>query len=642
MVDILRTAISGLRTAQQGLSTAGHNIANVNTPNYSRQRIEQVAARPEFSGKGTFLGTGVDVQSVKRVYDNFLTQQVRVHSSTLSQLDVQDGLYHQVNGLLADSSAGFAPMLQAFFDATQAATESPTSTPLRQVMLSQAQALASRVRDLDGQFAALRDNVNTSLKDTITEINGIAEAIGKVNRDIVVVSGGGAGVPNDLLDKRDDLLAQLAERVNVQAVEQADGTVNVFVGSGQPVAIGFNAYKLETARSSYATEDLEIRFAGQAQGTDLSSLLQGGKLGGLLAFRNETLNGLQSDLGLLARGISDTFNAQHREGMDLENRLGQDFFKAGDARVLRNDNNSGGASLSATVTDATALARSDYEITSVGGAWQVRRLSDNHILGPGEISVGTGTLDFDGVHVDIAGTAPANGDRFLLQPTREAARTFDVAITRPVDIALATPIRASAIVGNAGSGTISSGTVLDAADPHLLDRIEVRFTSATSYDVVDVSGASEVTLSSGNAYDPLSGATLALNGWQVALSGEPAAGDVFRVENNQGGIGDNRNGLLLAGLATQRLLLDGTYDYKSLYGDILGGVGSRSNRVANALDTQTALLDQARQARDAASGVNLDEEAADLQKFQQSYSASAQLIRVADNLFQTLLGVVQR
>ncbi len=655
MADFLRTALSGLRASQHGLATAGHNIANVNNRNYSRQYVELVARRPELqSGRG-YVGTGVELAGIGRAYDAFLSAQVREHSSGQQQLSTLDGLLKQLNSLVAAPETSLAPALQDFFNAMRDVAEAPHSTPARQVALSQAESMVSRFRDMDAQLQALRDNASQGSRDTVTEINTLAEALAKVNSDIQLA--GGSGAPGDLLDQRDGLLGELARRVNLQTVFNADGTANVFIGKGQSLVLGNERRRLEAVSSIFDPSEVEIRYAGQKNGSDISEFLSGGKIGGYLGFRNEVLAPMQRDFGMVARGIAEAVNAQHRAGVDLGGRFGRDFFSVGAPRALSSDLNAGSGALGVTVADVTQLQRSDYELSFDGASYRLTRLSDKQSVWSGAALPPASPVD--GLDIRFASGAVAAGDRFLIQPTHMAGMRFDVALTNPGEIAAAAPILATAGTVNKGTGRVSAGDVVDAANAALQASVEIVFTSDTQFSVIDKASGTPVS-------DPATGLPMAglsftpgqeirANGWSVELDGVPKRGDTFVVEANASNAsGDNRNAQKLADLESKAVLLQGpevdsgtgkprpTADFKGFYAIMVADSATRGNRTSNGLKAQEALLDKAVKTRDSLSGVNVDEEAGDILKFQQSYQASAQLIQLADELFKTLLGAVAR
>ncbi len=619
--DIFGTGVSGLLAFQRALGTTGHNISNVNTEGYSRQRVELNARPPQGTGSG-FIGTGVEVATVARVYDGFLTAQVRAYTSTHSQLQEFYRLAGQVDNLLADPQAGLTPGLQRFFNAVHGVANDPSSIPARQVMLGEGQALIDRFRYLGERLGNLGEGVNTQIRNSVNDINSYAQALADINRRIVQAQGTVSGQPaNDLLDQRDALIARLAERVAVSTVAQDDGALNVFIGNGQTLVLGGNAYPLTATADPYDPTRLEISY-GTA---NVSDQLVGGSLGATLDFRARILDPARNELGRLATGLAFSFNAQQRAGLNLNDALGGDFFAPAAPAVRPRSSNTGSGSLGVTVSNGGALTASDYLARYDGANWTVTRLSD------GFSQTGAGPFSLDGLTITPGG-APDSGDSFLIQPTQPGASGIGLALSDPRLIAAAAPVRTRASLGNSGSGAISAGEVLNATDPGLFNTVTLNFVSATQYQV---NGAGPLI-----AYT--SGANIDLNGWRVAVSGTPAAGDVFTIEKNTGGVSDNRNALTLADLRTRLTLGNASASYEGVYGELVGQVGAATRSADISRSAQQSLLAQASEARDGVSGVNLDEEAANLLRFQQAYQAAAQVIATADTVFQTLLTALRR
>ena len=640
MVDILRTAVSGLMGFRTAMATTSHNVANVNTPYYSRQRVELGTMMPEQRSYG-YLGRGVNIQGVSRAYDDFLMKQLRGHGSSVGQYDTLNNLTGQMSAVLGDTEVGLTPDLEAFFGALQDLANSPASIPARQVFLDEARTLTTRAQDIDSALTSLRKSVDTGIRNAVSTVNDLTAGIAKINQDIVQATKSPTNSPNDLLDNRDRLLMDLSKMVGIQVVAQDDGGVNVFMGNGQPLVVGNNAYKLEAAQSGFDPRETTVRLVGQTKGSDLERYITGGELGGYFEFRRAILNPAQDGLGLLAMGLAETFNAQHQRGMDLNGDLGGNLFEVGASKVWTHANNdaAGAATFDAVVTDSTKLVRSDYEIRYDGTGYTATRLSDQKIiLASGDLAALNTELSKDGLNLTLTSGSPTDGDRFLIQPTRQGAPGFELKITDPRKIAAAAPITTSGATGNLGTGSISAGTVLDANDTTLQHTVSITFSSATQFDVLDAT--SGATLASGVAYDSATGATLSYNGWEITLSGNPQAGDLFEVKNNVGGIGDNRNALELVKLETRPQLMGGN-DYRGVYALMIAEVGAQGRRVESTLRSQEALLEQSELARESVSGVNLDEEAADLVRFQQAYEASAQMIQTANSLFKTMLDAVR-
>jgi len=656
MVDILRTGLSALISSQRALATTSHNIANANKPGYSRQRVEIGSNIPHFAGSAgrpMYVGTGVHVQSIERLYDDFAMQQVRGHTSNVGQAETMDQWIGQLDGVLGDGKTGLAPALDQFFAAAQDVADSPASLPARQAMLGQAGTLAARFQELDNQINGLRQGVNQTLGNAVGEINTLAQGIAKINESIVLSQGGNGGTAPDLLDQRDQMVADLARKVPVTTLAQSDGTLTVFVGNGQTLVQGYKTYGLEVTRSASDSRKLDIRFAQNS--AVVTDHLSGGEVGGLVAFQNQVLDPAQNKLGLMAVGLAKTFNDQHRLGMDFNGQLGGDFFKTGApfpgnpppsdvALAAPNTNNSGTATVTFQIADIGAVQPSDYEVFLGSSGYSVRRLSDDKVVYSGASMPGA---PVDGLTIGIGGGAMSVGDRFLVQPTRETARSFQLAIQDPRQIAVAAPIKTAASQSNVGTAKISAGEALDAGNPDLLRSVELRFTSATQFDVVDVSATPPATLATSQLYTP--GASVPSgspppfdNGWRVAVTGTPAKGDVFKIDSNAGGVGDNRNALKLAGLQARQTLLNGTSNFRDVHGQMVAEVGTRGGNARATLQAQTALLEHATQARDGVSGVNLDEEAANLMKYQQSYEAAAKVVQIGDSIIQTLLDAIRR
>lgn len=634
MGDILRTGLSGLIAFQRSLATASHNIANANTPGYTRQRVELTNNRPDYVGGLSgpqYIGSGVSAVSVSRVYDNFLTEQARNYGSSVGQLEAKDRWTTQLDGVLGDGSTGLAPALKQFFASAQDVANSPASLPARQALLGQAETLAGQFNNLDGQMNVLRDGVNQDLRGAVTSINGLAESIAKANQAIATSVGGGASAAPDLLDQRDQLVADLAQKVSVNTVIQSDGSMSVFIGNGQNLVMGAKANVLETKTSTTDPRKLDIQF--KQGGSVITTAFNSGEVGGLLAFQDQVLDPAQNKLGLMAVGLAQTFNDQHQLGMDLNGALGGEFFNIGAPTVGSNADNTGTGAFTAAIVDVSKVQPSDYEVKFDGTNYSAVRISDQKtILGSGDLAALNTELGKDGLNLSLTSGASAAGDRFLIQPTRLMATSFGVKIKDASLFAAAAPIKTAASQSNTGTGKISVGEALDVTNANLLTPVNIQFTDATHYTVNGVASATTYT----------SGADIDINGWRIQLTGAPATGDQFQISSNAGGVGDNRNALKLNELQTGKKLLNGASTYQDVQSQMVSEVGTQGSSARNTLKTQEALQEQAVQARDSVSGVNLDEEAANLMRYQQAYEAAAKVIQVGDAIIQTLLDAVRR
>lgn len=642
MADLLGTAVSGLLAYQRALNTVSHNITNVNTPGYSRQRVELSSASPQYIG-GNYVGSGVDVQNVRRVYDEFLGAQVRGTTSMASQHDATYELAVQIDNMLADPAAGLSPALQSFFDAVQDLASDPTSTPARQVVLSEGESLVARFNDLFSRLDDLRTGVNTRLTSQVRDINSLAQAIADVNNDIINAPTGPNGqVSGDLLDRRDQLLNELSEMVSLSTVKQDDGSVNVFIGNGQSLVVGIRAQTLSTVSDPYDPSRNQVAYVdASGNSTNITSQLNGGKLGGTLEFRDRVLDPAMNALGRVAIGLSETFNDQHKLGQDLNGNIGGDFFSLAGGEVLPHAGNTGTGFVNTSVTDLSQLTTSNYRISRSGTDYTLTRLSDGQTTDLDAAGFPGGAVTVDGLQFSLGSGAIADGDRFLIRPTRTGAQGIGMAIDHTNEIAAAAPMRTSSASANTGTGAVSAGTVNGPApvSGSLRNTVTITFDSPpTTFDVYDVT--SGTALATNVSYT--SGADITYNGWTLQIKGTPAAGDVFTVESNVGGNGDNRNAVLLAGVHEKGSLDSGRTTLVDAYGGMVGDVGTRTRQAELAGKAQNLLKDQAVAAREAVSGVNLDEEAANLVRYQQAYQAAAQAISVANTLFQSVLSAIGR
>jgi len=654
--SLLSIGITGLNAAQAGILTTGHNIANASTPGYSRQQIAQSTNIPDLTSGG-YIGQGTNVQTVTRAYNQYLNLQVLGSQTNAQEMTSYEAQISQIENLLGDPSAGLSPALAAFFQGVSDASANPSSVAGRQSMIAQAQGLVSRFQDLDGRLTSIRDGVNAQIGSEVTMINSLASQIADVNQRIIAAQAVSESQPaNDLLDQRDQLLNQLNKEVRVSTTTQSDGTYSVFIGNGQPLVVGTQVSTLQAVPDGSDPQKTVISFQipGSGSATLSDSLISGGNLGGLLSFRNASLDAAQNALGRVAIGLASAFNQQHQLGQDLNGLVGGAFFTVATPAVFANSSNAnnGNGNPAVTISSVAALTTSDYRLSCDGTNYSLLRLSDNTVT-----PLTTVPQTVDGISIDTSALTPTAKDNWLIEPTRYGARNISVAITDPNAVALAAPISTSASGNNTGGGSIDAGTVTDttnaafATPGSLTPPISIVFNNPpTTYNVYDntVPGSLATSLDTNVAYTaggnvfptPL----LTGYGYQVVIGGTPAAGDTFTVGANSNGVADNRNGLALAQLQTQKLLgASGngaaTASLQAAYSQLVSEVGSKSNEVQVTGAAQQSLADQAQTARDSYSAVNLDEEAANLLKYQQAYQASAHMMSTASKLFDTLLQI---
>ncbi len=684
MASIFGIGTSGLLAAQRQLATASHNISNVNTEGYTRQRAEQEARRPQFSGSG-YIGSGVSVQTTVRLANDFLEEQIRNANSQFGKFDAFHALSTQIDNILANPDSGLTPTLESFFSALQEANDNPSSTPARQVLITEANTLTSRFELLDDRFIDLNNQVNQQLSDLSQDITDAARSIARLNVDIIQKIGAGQGnMPNDLIDQREVLIKKIADNIDVSVVMQDDGAANIFIGSGQSLVVGGTSAILSTQANRFNTEDLDVMLTQGAGSVNITSSVSGGELQGVLDFKKDVLEPGRRSLGRIAVALTEEMNHQHHLGMTLQDsgsgfNLGGNFFTSltSSPQVLPGQATSTGTYTS-TITDSKLLTTSDYRLEVTAGAPNTYTLIQLNNPTPPMVTGGTlaavqAAAQAEGFDIGESVAATAN-ETFLIRPTYAASAGIGVEVNNVLDIALAGPVISGAVTNadgsarNSGTGSISlpvvatsvsTGTLTDLpmAAPITLDfeastpnEFDINLPATATVSYIDAAGNPQSIAAPVTAlpYDPATdsgGITYTVNyasGDTVTFTvqGVPNANDQFELKENTAPFNDNRNGLIMAALQTKKTLENSSTDFQAGYSIIVSDVGTKTHSAEIDLRAQQTLSEQAKAERASYSGVNLDEEAADLLKFQQSYQASARVISIADQMFQTLISAV--
>jgi flagellar hook-associated protein 1 FlgK len=893
-MGLLNIGVTGLLASQTAINTTGHNISNANVQGYSRQEVVLETNAPRFGGGG-FVGNGVEVETIRRITNEFITQQLRTDTANFAELDAFATQISQLDSVIAGANTGLTAALDSFFSSLQAVADSPTSLPARQLVLSEGERLAQRFNVLQSGINAQTDNVNGQIRSIGSEVDQLAQSIAKLNGDIAAAQGfSTSDQVNDLLDRREEALRQLSELVSFSTSEQDGNIINVFVGGGQPLVLGSNSNRVVTMDNPLDASRTELAIDVNNNLQMVTDSFSGGKLGGLLRYRDNILDSVQGNVGVLALAVTDMFNAQHRAGIDLNSQQGIDFFTPINTDALMRDrikassNNGFPNDRVATVSidNISELAGSNYRL-NLGGSgtlnYTLVRASDQTVVSSGMLSSSfPQTIMTDqGFSINLSSGSFQNSDSFLISPSLSAAESMALNVQDTASLALGSPIIAGASLGNTGTGVITQGGIIRVGEidsqnlpafataGQLSPPLLIRFTSASTYDVLDnsdplnpqnlspplrnqtfapnqsnnllpqdlsatyistsaahVFGAPVGIIGSGvsNGYpDPkplitsetitvntvnaatgstsvtsvnllagesaataaarintLNGVTATANtsatlnivddgdsgllrirfngvtltdpalgavpnpltsdflaerinqvfagsgtsassdgtlltvrsvngadlrfeefgsdpndrleivningaatnvfvfnnqeavvggtidvitdagstistsgglftnptpqplpvylGYQVSLAGSPDVGDTFSIGFNDSGAGDNRNALALASLQTADILDNGSLSIAQGYSQLVAQVGSQTGAANIDREAVQSLLFQTTARRDSVAGVNLDEEAARLIQFQQSYTASAQIITVAREIFDTLLG----
>lgn len=556
--SILSVGQSALAAAQVGISTTGHNIANASTPGYSRQVVIQSTATAQNFGYG-FVGQGAEISSVKRIYNDYLGEQVNSAQSSHSGLSTYYNQIKQIDNMLGDSSAGLSPAIQNFFKGLNDLAANPSAVSSRQATLSSAEALASSFQSMDGRFDEIRQGVNLEIAGTVDTINGYAKQIAELNATIGKLQGAtGSNVPNDLYDQRDQLVLDLSKEVKATVVKQDGGNYSIYIGNGQALVVGTQSYSLMATAKVGDLQNLEVSYQLGANTVALAeSSLNGGKLGGLFDFRSQILNPAQDALGSLAKSIAETFNAQHKLGQDLNGDPGGDFFT---------------------------------------------------FVEP------------------VAGMPPR-------------AKNFSVALgsTDTSKVAAAAPVLTQTGSTNSGLGKISAGVVNTTPAPTLPLTIPA---ATLTYDALTQNFTVLPTgLVAADTIAYSAGQPIVIGDVSFTITGAPNTGDTFRVGPNAGAVGDSRNALLLAGLQTSNTSIGGTTTYQGAYSQLVSLVGNKTRELQVTGESEKQRLSLVVQTQQGVSGVNLDEEASNLLRYQQAYQAAGKVMQIASDMFDVLLSL---
>lgn len=626
MSSVLSTGTGALLAFQRALATTSHNVANLNTPGYSRQKVNFATADPQNYGYGT-VGNGTRITDIRRTADQLAISRLLDSSGELARLKQLSGMADRVNSLFSDAATNVAGVWSNFFDSVSGLSSNASGTADRQNMLDGGKALANRFVQLNTHLNNLNSEVNNGLLAGATEINRLAQEIAQING---AIGTNIATAAPDLLDRRDQLITQLIGYTGGTAVIQDGGIMNVYTAGGNALVVGTTATKVTTVADPYQPERLQLALETQGNTIRLDPKAVGGQIGGLMEFRDTVLTPAQAELGKLAVGLAETFNQAHHQGVDLYGKMGGDFFNIGNPRVTANNSNTGTASLSATYGDLGKLDAQNVVLQFDGTNWKASRAD----TGASVPLTGSGTaadpLMINGVKLVVGGTPSAN-DRFLLQPTAGVAGSMEMAITDPSRIAAAAAVKGAAATANTGTGKLSGVTVTDASNANLRNPAAIVFTSATTY-----------TIDGGPPQTYTPGQTISANGWSFVLDGAPKVGDTFNITPTPAGSSDNSNAAKLAKVESAKAFNAGTVTLNGALGGLTTQVGAAARSAEYSLDAQLVINDKAQEARDEVSGVNLDEEAADMLRLQQAYQAASQLISTADSMFQTILGAVRR
>ncbi|MFS2199485.1 flagellar hook-associated protein FlgK [Pseudomonas sp. Pseusp3] len=678
-MSLLNIGMSGLSAGHNSLVTTGNNIANVDTAGYSRQQSVQ-SSKSSIQYGNVFIGTGTTLADVRRVYNSYLDSQLRTATSLDSEAASYNAQATPLDATLSDSNTGLTGVLQKFFTSMQGVSTSATDDTSRQSVLTGAQALSARFNSIAKQLNDQNTNLNGSLGDMADQVNKLSTTIATLNQKISELSTG-SSQPNDLLDSRNEAVRQLSELVGTQVVERGN-SYDIYVGSGQPLVVGNTTNTLQTVPGNDDPSRMALQLNRGSSTIDVTSVISGGKIGGLLTYRNEVLDPSLNELGRVALVVADQINSQQAQGIDKNGDFGAAIFNNINSAALVSQrsiasagNSAGSGNLDVTIKDTGKLTTSDYQVTFTSATNYTVKRSDGTDMGAFSTTT-TPAPVIDGFSLNLNGGALSAGDSFKVTPTRGAAASIQTVLTDPKKIAAAAPLTGVTSANNSGTYTQPTlSSTIDIYNPAAQAEMQTALKYSTpvklvfaaasggsqNYNMVDAKGNSIGT----GTIVPGQSNTLNLKVGMVDASGAPvmdssvtpavqktftvqttvgatpASGESFAINLAGAASSDNRNAQALVGLQTRQTVDTGTaskgISLTDAYNKLVTNVGAKAAQGKSDSEATTAILANAKGARDSNSGVDLDEETGNLVKYQQYYTASSQIIKAAQEIFTTLI-----
>ena len=654
--NLFSIGLSGLNAAQWGLTTTGQNISNQATPGYSVERPVYSESSGQYTGSG-YLGSGVSTTTIQRQYSQYLTTELNNAQSQSGSLNTYYNLIAQLNNMVGSPTSGISSAITSYFTGMQNVANDASNPAMRQSAISNAQSLADQINAAGDQYDQLRTSVNTQIGDTVKQINTYSAQIAQLNAQIQSLSSQGQP-PNQLLDQRDLAVSNLSQLVGVQVV-QGDSGYSVFMGNGQPLVVADKSFNLTTVTSPSDPTETAVAYAGLAgqAGTTTPQILPdsvqlGGQIGGLMTFRSQTLDPAEAQLGAIATSFAAQVNAQNSLGIDLNGNQGGALFTVGNPTIFANLKNTGGATLGASLSNPSQPVSGNYTLSYDGSNYTLTNRDTGQVVG----QAANLTNPIGGMQFSLTGTMNA-GDSFTVEPTRGALNGFALTTSDGAAIAASSPVLVSKGTSNTGTssvtqGTVSAGYTLPSTTTTLTynsatgsisgfpvgSTVTINSTPPTSYNI---------TAATPNVpYNPAMGASMTITGSTInnvslQITGTPANGDTFTIAPNPAGGKDGRNAQSISNIVTTKSMGNGTLTLTDSYANYVNDIGNQTNQIQASSKSQTSLVTQITTAQQAISGVNINEEAANLLQYQQLYQANSKVIQTAQTLFQTILGIFQ-
>lgn len=622
--DLLNMGSQGLLTAQRQLNTTSHNINNVNTEGYSRQSVVQQTNDPIWWG-GSQHGTGVHAAEVRRGYDQFATNELNITTTNLSYATEREGQLGRLDNMLANSSKKIPEDMNQWHDAVKAMADSPNDLGSRKVVIEKAKLVASGLNDSYGILAKQKSEANEVLSGTLNRVNDIGRELVEVHKALIKTPASGAD--NDLMDRHQNLINELSQYTKVTVTPKNNETFNVMIGSGHTLVSGTESSELRMINGKPDPQQTQLAIV---EGKALKPIRNddiGGKLAALFQYRDETLSQAMDEMGRIAIGFSDSVNELQSQGLDLNGEVGGNLFHdvndpasaAARARIPAGST----ADLKVYIEDINQLKVGEYGLTFDGSQHTLTSPdgSRQSVVPSGNPAA----FAVDGLRIQM--DSPIGiGERIAIRPTRDGAGNIKALLDDPAKIA------AQSYLSSATKTNGNADLAINAAGG--LNEFQVAVSpDASQFAVLDMKGN---ILQAPQVYPP--SGEVNVGGTRFTLSSGAMGGDVFAINLNAAD-GDNGNLIKMQELQAQKIMNDGRSSVIDVYEGLNTEMGVQKASASRLKEVGLVEKDAAQSRVAEIAGVNMDEEAANMMKFQQAYMASSRIMSVANETFDTLLNI---
>lgn len=662
-VGLYQVGVGGLLAAQQQLATTGHNISNVNTEGYTRQRAEQNASLG-FSDGANYVGTGTYIEDITRVYDQFSYKEQLINKSKLGNSDSLESKLTQLDQIMATSGGAIVTSIDELYKTFNSIADNPNDAGLRSIVLTQAETLSSDFQDLNDNFDKMKTSVNGEVDQVVTRISEISVELAKINETILHSQASNqGGQPNDLLDKRDQLVSELSEYTRVNTVIDQNGVMSVMVGQGTTLVAGITPMTVQVKAGDPDPLQTQLALVGPNSSVSIDSATLGGSLGASIEFRDVHLSEVQNEIDRLAMALSSTLNNSQASGLDLNAKQGANIFTdinttaLQQGRVSAPSSNAGDLQAKVNITDISILPTDEFEVRYNGSIYTIKNMSTGESEDLGAPGTGTHATSFGFEFIETSGT-PANDDSFIIIPTKNSSAFMNVTLTDGDAIAASTAVSVAASSHNVSDGEVNISNV---SDPEAARTYIENPNTGLTVDVYE-SSAGTFTYRVFDSANPPPAATIATGTYlagESALVDLPPGNPAFQIEikgnlvgsganareeftiGDAFGVGNGNNAVAMAKTQEESITNGKRETFNQSLAISTSRVGAKASNASLVADTAQALFTQAFNRNQSTSGVNLDEEAANLLKFQQAYQAASQIISTANTIFDTILSAVR-